>query len=74
MNYALKSDGRDNRTEFSLAAIETILKSFYVDDLLQSVSELNINSVKANEFAVKDGIAWNFNPQHCHTWTEFGKG
>ena len=62
MNYALKSDGRDNRTEFSLAAVETILKSFYVDDLLQSVSELNINSVKANEFAVKDGIAWNFNP------------
>ena len=62
MNYALKSDGRDNRTEFSLAAIETILKSFYVDDLLKSVSELNINSVKANDFAVKDGIAWNFNP------------
>ena len=36
-NYALKSAGRDNRTEFSLASIETILKSFYADDLLKSV-------------------------------------
>ena len=37
-NYALKSFGRDNRTESSLATVETIIKSFYADDLLKSVS------------------------------------
>ena len=28
----------------------------------ETVSELNINSAKVNEFVVKDGIAWDFNP------------
>ena len=35
--YALHQTARDNIDEFSPATIETILKSFYVDDLLKSV-------------------------------------
>lgn len=37
INYALKSFGRDNCTESSLATAETIIKSFYANYLLKSV-------------------------------------
>ena len=37
VNYALKKTGRDNFNHYNPSTIESVLKSFYVDDFLQSV-------------------------------------
>ena len=49
-NYTLKSFGRDNRAESSLATVETIIKSFYANYLLKSLftNEEAINLVWKN--------------------------
>ena len=36
-NYALKKTGRDNFDEYDASTIESVLKSFYMDDFLKSV-------------------------------------
>ena len=36
-NYALRKTGRDNFNCYNLSTIESVLKSFYMDDLLKSV-------------------------------------
>ena len=38
-NHALKSAGRDNMKIFKPATVESVLKSFYVDDFLKSVTD-----------------------------------
>ena len=43
-NYALKRTAVDNSSSFGLDASETVMKNFYVDDLLKSV--------KSEEYAV----------------------
>ena len=37
-NYALKRIARDNGRDYDKATYETVMKNFYVDDLLKSVS------------------------------------
>ena len=37
-NFAFKTVARDNSENHSAMTIETVLKSFYVDDLLKSVT------------------------------------
>lgn len=41
-NYALKRTARDNQQHFDPLTVETVLKSFYVDDLLKSVDSLEV--------------------------------
>ena len=41
-NYALKRTARDNMNNFDPLTIETVLKSFYMDDLLKSVDSLEV--------------------------------
>ena len=36
-NYALKKTGRDNFDEYDASIIESVFKSFYMDDFLKSV-------------------------------------
>ena len=47
--HALNQTARDNVNDFSPLAIETVLKSFYVDDLLKSVHDEEVAIVLANE-------------------------
>ena len=51
-NYALKRIARDNQEEFPAETYETVVKNFYVDDLLKSV-----HSVDAATKLAKDLIA-----------------
>ena len=37
VNYALKKTGRDNFDRYNLSTIESVLKSFYLNDFLKSV-------------------------------------
>ena len=39
-NYALKRCARDRQDQFSPTTVETVLRSFYVDDLLKSVQDV----------------------------------
>ena len=39
-NYALKRCARDKQNQFDPATIETVLRSFFVDDVLKSVPEV----------------------------------
>ena len=48
-NYALKRTARDNWNSFDPLTIETVLKSFYMDDLLQSVESVDIGTTLAKE-------------------------
>ncbi len=48
-NYALQQSARDNQTNFDPLTVETVLKSFYMDDLLKSV-----NSVEVAQNLVKE--------------------
>ena len=40
-NYALKRTARDNFKDFDPGTIETVLKNFYVDDLLKSINSVD---------------------------------
>ena len=42
-NYALHRTEVDNEAEFGRAAASTLLNNFYVDDLLKSVGNINID-------------------------------
>ena len=64
-NTLVRSINRGRRPERIACDCETNFKG--------TVSELNINSAKVNEFAVKDETTWVLNPHHYHTWLEFGK-
>ena len=41
-NYALQRTARDNQRNFNPLTVETVLKSFYMDDLLKSVDTLAV--------------------------------
>ena len=51
-NYALKKTGRDNRNDFGEETYDTLMRNFYVDDLLKSTPDVAaainlINNIKA---------------------------
>ena len=53
-NYALKRCARDHLEDFDPSTIETVLRSFYVDDLLKS-----IESIKGGQQLIKEVIEIN---------------
>ena len=48
-NYALKRCARDRQEQFDPNTIETVLRSFYVDDLVKSVQSVEIGQPLVKE-------------------------